>query len=202
MDIIVLSETKKKGIGSEGLREYIHFFSGVGKDQRAKAGVSILIQNKYKNKIRSWEPLSERFIKVTIQLRGRSITILGVYALNDDATVQAKDNFEEALREIIEDIPNSHEIIVAGDLNARVGRQRNSKVVGIHGEEVLNNNGERLINICEEYELKIMNTFFAHKNIHKYTWYQHTRGLKSIIDYLIIKQRSGLVVKDIRVNRC
>lgn len=46
-----------------------------------------------------------------------------------------------------------------------------------------------------------MNTFFAHKDIHKYTWYQHTRGLRSIIDFIILKQKSGLKFSDVRVQR-
>lgn len=46
-----------------------------------------------------------------------------------------------------------------------------------------------------------MNGFFAHKDIHKYTWYQHTRGIKSIIDYIVLKQQTNIRVQDVKVNR-
>lgn len=71
------------------------------------------------------------------------------------------------------EIPDSHEIICGGQLNATVLNQVQSKVVAMHGEKTLNNNLERLINICQ-YELSILNEaeFFACKNIHKYTWYR------------------------------
>jgi len=40
-DIMILAETKKKGNGVEILRPYLHFYSGVPKEKRAKRGVSI-----------------------------------------------------------------------------------------------------------------------------------------------------------------
>jgi exonuclease III len=46
MDVVVLTETKKKGTGSETLENYIHLFSGVKKYERAKRGVSVLINEK------------------------------------------------------------------------------------------------------------------------------------------------------------
>lgn len=90
IDFIVLSETKKKGNGTENLREYVYFYSGVSKDQRARARVSIFLHRKYQNKIKSWEPINERLMKMTLHMRGRNITIIGIYALNEDATVEAK----------------------------------------------------------------------------------------------------------------
>ena len=37
--------------------------------------------------------------------------------------------------------------------------------------------------------------------IHKFTWEQHTRNLKSIIDYIIVKQKSKFQIHDVRVQR-
>ncbi|KAK4884077.1 hypothetical protein RN001_000348 [Aquatica leii] len=49
--------------------------------------------------------------------------------------------------------------------------------------------------------MKISKTFFEHKDIHKYTWYQYTRDIKSIIDYFVIKQKTRLKVLDVKVKR-
>ena len=46
-----------------------------------------------------------------------------------------------------------------------------------------------------------MNGYFKHKMIHKFTWEQHTRNLKSIIDYIIVKQKSKFQIPDVRVQR-
>jgi len=37
--------------------------------------------------------------------------------------------------------------------------------------------------------------------IHKYMWEQHTRNLKSFIDYIIVKQKSKFQIRDVRVQR-
>jgi hypothetical protein len=44
-----------------------------------------------------------------------------------------------------------------------------------------------------------MNTFFKHKEIHKFTW--DARGHKSIIDYFITNMKTSKVIQDIRVYR-
>jgi hypothetical protein len=47
--------------------------------------------------------------------------------------------------------------------------------------------------------MKIMNTFFQHKNSHKYTW--AARGQTSIIDYIVCNTNLSVVVLDMRVYR-
>lgn len=69
------------------------------------------------------------------------------------------------------------------------------------GEEKINKNGERLISFCDHMNLKILNSFYQHKDIHKFTWIQPTRRLLSIIDYCICKQNSGIKTTDVRVFR-
>jgi hypothetical protein len=69
------------------------------------------------------------------------------------------------------------------------------------GEELINNNGNKLIDICEQNSLKILNGYFKHKRIHQYTWQQDTQELRSIIDFITTRQNSGLKFQDVRVFR-
>lgn len=201
VDVAVLTETKKKGRGSESWGDYDHFFSGVSKDQRAKRGVSILVHKRYRKLISNWEPINERLIKINLILNGYRVTVLGVYALNDDETVKEKDAFFEQLHQEIGKIGTSRELIILGDFNSRVGRKKGNHVVGEFGESTENDNGKRLISVCEQNQLKILNGFFQHRDIHKFTWTQNTKNLKSIIDYVITRQNSRLIYEDVRVNR-
>jgi hypothetical protein len=73
--------------------------------------------------------------------------------------------------------------------------------VGPFGEEVINDNGDKLIDVCEEKSLKILNGYFKRKRIHQYTRHQDTLELISIIDYIIARQNSGLQFQDDRVFR-
>jgi len=59
--------------------------------------------------------------------------------------------------------------------------------VGPFGEEVINDNGDKLIDICEQNSLENLNGYFNHKMIHQYTWHQDTQELRSIIDYIIVR---------------
>jgi hypothetical protein len=43
--------------------------------------------------------------------------------------------------------------------------------------------------------------FFQHKGIYKFTWTQNTRNLKSIIDYVIVKQVFRVKTTNVRVHR-
>jgi hypothetical protein len=76
-----------------------------------------------------------------------------------------------------------------GDFIDHTGTKVNNRVVGPYGESRINDSGERLIDLCESHNFRIMNGYFIHKMIHKFMWEQHTRNLKSIIDYIIVKQK-------------
>lgn len=200
-NIMVLTETKKKGNGMEIKGSYIHLYSGVQKHQRAKRGVSVLIKKKLQKYITSWEPIDENLIKVNISLYGHKTTVIGVYAISEDEPVHTKENFFNKLNDIIEGIGNTREIIIAGDFNSRTGQQTGNKIIGPHGENIINDNGLRLINICEQNSLQILNGFYKHKEIHKYTWHQETLQIKSIIDYIIVRQKTRLKTQDVRAYR-
>lgn len=49
------------------------------------------------------------------------------------------------------------------DYNGRTGQIKNGKTVRQYKEDVINNNGERQISLCEQHNLKINNGFFQHK---------------------------------------
>jgi len=201
IDIGVLTETKKKGKGNEKVEDYIMFYSGVNKHERAKRGVAIAVHSKHKSKITSWEEIDDRIMTVELKKNGYDIVVVGVYAPTDDAEVLVKDQFYEALTQVLTKINPQKEIFILGDLNARTGCCVNSVIVGRYGEKVLNDSGQRLIDLCQTLSLRIMNGFFPHKMIHKYTWSQPKRKLTSIIDYVIQRQNSPLKIKDVKVHR-
>ena len=73
--------------------------------------------------------------------------------------------------------------------------------MGPVGEEVINDNGDKLVEICEQTSLKILNRYFKHKRLHQYTWHQDTQELRSVTDYIIATQNSALKFQDVRVFR-
>ncbi|XP_060528331.1 craniofacial development protein 2-like [Cylas formicarius] len=196
-----MSETKKKGHGTEDIDGHLHMWSGINKENRAKAGVSVLINKKWKKTITSWEPINEHIITVHLKMCGRSIVLLGVYGPTNDSPATEKITFFETLKEEIEKVKTKQEILIAGDFNGRTGNKAHNKTVGHFGEDTINDNGERLIEICELNDLKITNGFYKHKDIHKYTWIQETRNLRSIIDYIVVRITTTIKIQDVRVKR-
>jgi endonuclease/exonuclease/phosphatase family metal-dependent hydrolase len=134
-------------------------------------------------------------------LFGENLCILGIYAISDDENVLVKENFLGKLNEVIVEIGNSREILIAGDFNSRTGNKIIDLVVGPFGEEVINDNGDKLIDICEQNSLKILNGYFKHKRIHQYTRHQDTQERRSLMDYIIARQNSGLKFQAVRVFR-
>ncbi|XP_030765286.1 craniofacial development protein 2-like [Sitophilus oryzae] len=201
LDIVVLSETKKKGRGSEHLDNFLHFWSGIDKAKRAQAGVSVLIAKKLSKFYKNYNAVNERIVTVTLSIFGLETVIIGTYAPTDDSNQAEKDSYYAALSKVLTEIKLSQEVLIMGDLNARIGKKEDSKVVGKHDEDVLNDSGERLIDFCELNGLCILNGFFPHKLIHRYTRERPSLQQKSIIDYMIAKQISKLKFKDCRVKR-
>jgi hypothetical protein len=80
-----------------------------------------------------------------------------------------------------------------GNLNARVGNYGIQKIIGTFGEETINDNGKLSGGFTTYNNLKITNTFFRKKDMHKYTWI--SRGFRSIIDYVIVNNKLAKPVR-------
>lgn len=80
--------------------------------------------------------------------------------------------------------------IILGDLNGRVGTRVNDieDVIGSNGKNVRNNNGRRIIDFCIQINFLVTNSFFQHKQVHKYFRVVISRNENSIIDYVIINR--------------
>ena len=201
LDILGVTETKKKGRGEiEVPGGHLLIYSGVDINARAKEGVGCIINGKHRQLVTKWDSITERILKIEMKLQ-MPTTLIVVYGPNEDERAANKDEFWEKMGEVVEDIKGR--IIILGDMNGRVGRrdEETGEVIGRHGEMPRNNNGVRLINFCILNDLIVTNTFFQHREIHKYTREVKSRGEKSIIDYVLINRSNRKEVIDVRVRR-
>lgn len=168
------------------------------KKKRASAGIAILIKRNWRNRIDNYEFINERIIKLRLKVVRGYITIVGVYSPEEGRPEEAAEFYED-LQTVVNNINPNDYLVIAGDLNARIGNKPIQNVMGKHGEITLNNNGKLLINFANFNSLKITNSFFPHKDIHKYTW--NARGYRSIIDYTLVNTKCSKLVLDTRVFR-
>lgn len=203
ISILAITETKRKGQHETYLGNgHMMILSGVPNKERAAGGVGCIINRDLTGYVKAWECISERILKIEIEPdKENKQNILILYGPNEDATTTTKEEFWENVTEVIEDTKGS--IVVLGDLNGRVGKKeaKTSDTIGIHGEVIRNNNGNRIIDFCIQNNLVVMNTFFQHKDIHKYTRECKSRNERSIIDYIIVSRDVRRKIKDVKVNR-
>ena len=81
-------------------------------------------------------------------------------------------------------------------------------MIGKHGVTGLNENGRYLSQLCCNNGLCTINTFFQHREvhkytlwIHKYTWHRLGTEQKSLIDFCIVSSDLFCGVLDARVKR-
>ena len=114
-----------------------------------------------------------------------------------------KDNFYEQLQAELEEIPIHDMKIVMGDMNAKVGRDNidYERAIGREGCGAINENGERLVELCTTYDLVVGRTLFPHRDIHKLTWYSPNGRVRNQIEHLMINGTWRRSLMDVRVKR-
>ena len=84
---------------------------------------------------------------------------------------EAEDEwFYEDLQDLLELTSKKDVLFIIGDWNAKVGSQETPGVTGKYGLGVQNEEGQRLIEFCQENALVIANTLFQQHKRRLYTW--------------------------------
>ena len=202
LGVMGVSETKWKGCGARDIEDHYAIFSGVS-EGRARPGVAVILSEEMRRCVKSWKCVSERIVVVKLKVAKECYTLVQVYAPTDDSRDEAKDRFYAEMQKVVSSVGTRETLIVMGDLNARVGKSTEgwSDVLGCYGEDTRNESGVRLLSFCSVNELVVTNTWYPHKDIHKYTWVCPGRQLKSLFDYFLVRRETKARVHDVKVVR-
>ena len=105
----------------------------------------------------------------------------------------------------MKEVPANEQPFVLMDVNARTGRRekeqagsKDSKMIGAYGRDTLNDNGELLLSIANNYDLALVNTFFGTPK----GGVSHTSNErdKKRIDYILTRQRDCKFVRNVTVH--
>ncbi|KAK2723888.1 hypothetical protein QYM36_002297 [Artemia franciscana] len=181
IDILVLSEIRWTGNGLEKFSDgYVMAFSGHPSVHRT--GVGLLMSPLAQKAMTNWNPVNEHIMTARFVSNHTKMTIIACYAPTNEADEEEKDALYKMLHSVTKDVPRHDVLCVVGDLNAKVGadRQYCPEVLGPHGMGEINENGTQLIDYALSNGLIIGGSMFDHKTIHKYTWAKlETRALKA-----------------------
>jgi len=157
-----------------------------------------MVKVKFKKRIHRYVFVNERILQLRYKLQRGYLTLTAVYAPEEGKTEETEE-FYETLQDQIDKISKNDYIVVAGDYNIRVGNIPIDGILGTNGKITTNSNGHKLKEFASVNELKITNTFFKHKEIHKMTW--STRGYRSIVDYILTNKNLSPLLNDTDVFR-
>jgi hypothetical protein len=104
--------------------------------------------------------------------KNNNITLINVYAATEDHTEETKELFYDNLQDLRDKTPKSDSIIILGDVNAQLRKDRlYYEVTGQHTlHEETNRYGELLCEFAYTYNMVVMSTNFQQKRVHKITW--------------------------------
>ena len=138
------------------------------------------------NYVIGYEPYNERLCKLRIKGKYNNITLINVYAPTEDHTEETKEQFYDTLRYLLDKTPKNDTIIILGDVNAQLGKDRiYNEVTGQHIlHEETNRNGELLCEFAYTNNTVVMSTNFQRKRIHKITWLSPDQNTASQIYHI------------------
>ena len=126
-----------------------------------------------------------------------ALTVIVAHAPTDASDPEVKEAFWSALHYEVEKTSAKDDLYVLIDGNARLGKrlpdcdQAMKDIVGNFGRDILNDNGQRLLQLCSDTELAINNTFFLKGFTHTFEGPSRKNAAKShwCIDYVLTRQR-------------
>jgi len=200
VDIATLQETRLADAGTLKERDFTFFWQGKKPEEPREHGVGFAVKNNLLSMVELGRGGSERLLTLRLNTSEGPISLISVYAPTLSSTPEAKDEFYENLSSTIMSIPSTEQLVLLGDFNARVGADKDSwpSCLGPFGVGKLNENGQRLLELCAFHGLCITNSFFKTKPQHKVSW-RHPRSKHWHQLDLILARRTN--IKNILLTR-
>ncbi|XP_029640952.1 craniofacial development protein 2-like [Octopus sinensis] len=177
IDIAALQETRLAADGMLREKDYTFYWQGRPVEEARQHGVGFAVRNSLLPMVIPPSNGSERILTLNLATSTGKANIISAYAPTLYSPQEIKDRFYEELDATISQIPESEPIFLLGDFNARVGSDHGAwpDCLGRFGVGRVNENGQRLLELCSYRKLCVSNTFFMTKPHHQVSW-RHPRS--------------------------
>ncbi|KAK6757127.1 hypothetical protein RB195_015133 [Necator americanus] len=142
-------------------------------DENKVGGGAIAVRNDCKNLVEEFGSTPSRcaFLRLRDR-RERKLWIVSAHVPTETAEDNSKDAFYDELNALMSKMPSQQVVIVGIDANAKMGLEQQSDVLGkwYYAAERTSDNGDRLVDLCEQTGLIIASTFRRNPRRHQLTW--------------------------------
>ncbi|XP_076469990.1 uncharacterized protein LOC143300280 [Babylonia areolata] len=192
IDIAALQETRLPLSGSLKEQKHTFFWQSKKREEPRLHGVGFALRNSPLSCVEPPHSGTARILALRLSTSSGPVNLLGIYAPTLCSSAETKDQFYEELETTIGDTPATEQLYLLGDFNARVGSDHDSwpRCIGYFDIGKLNENGQRLLELCCYHNLCITNTFFSTKPHHRTSW-RHPRSRHwHQLDFIITRRLS------------
>ncbi|EYC36867.1 hypothetical protein Y032_0849g2673 [Ancylostoma ceylanicum] len=175
------------------------YYSG-GDEHRE--GVGFMLSNRVVATIAAFQPVSSRIAVISV-CGTVTVHILCIYAPTEMSPESVKDELYGQLQRVVDAIPQSELVLIAGDFHAHVDADRQGweRTLGRFGVEEVNDNGSRLLSFATTNKPVIGNSHVQHPREHQMTWRNPMGHDSTVLDYVLISSRFISSLKDVRAMR-
>ena len=212
LDVLALQEVRRNGTGSmeldnEGVKGWQFVWSGF--KRKSEAGVAFILAPHVKL-IETHVHYDARILSVRVIIYGLCLTLTCAYAPTNCNSESSKSLFYSKLRKANSDMLkfNRFKSINLGDYNATIGMDSKCSgawddILGSNNSSIVrtNANGESFLKFCSETKLKIINSIFRTKRIHRGTWLHNPTGQVKRLDYITTRKYISRFVTSCRAYR-
>lgn len=176
-------------------------FSGKCK-QNHQLGTDFAVHESIIHAVREFKDINPRISTITLRTDNMDIVLINVHEPTDEKDEEEKELFYAILENVYKSVKGNI-ILVLGEFNAKIGRERYYRaIIGNHIlREISNDNGTKLVNFAAEKDLVVKSTMIPRKDIHKYTWIAPNGLYKNQIYRILINNRFKNSIKNIRTLR-
>ena len=218
LDFLCIPEAAKTDQGNERgpEGELLYWVGPKPTERRQNRGVALMCSPYAARCVLSHTYVSDRILVVSFALLNRlTLDVIAFYAPHSSHSADVRKTFREQLNSVRQSLNRHHFVLELGDANALVGSASPTApnfrgALGTHGIGNQNAAGKAFLEDCAAAGLCIANTFFLHKDIHKYSY----RGFNPHVapgsdpepllynnDFIIVRRSFLSSVHDVKVYR-
>lgn len=170
-------------------------------------GTAFIIDKTILHSIVEFDSQSERISSLTFKSTNKMYTIVNAHApINEDnkKNKEKVETFWNQLDDLMQKIPDKNNVILLGDFNAQIGKEKKYKtIVGNYpAHNRTNRNGIRLIELCQAHNLILKSTAFKKLPRKQKTWVSPNPNIGEFqLDHVAIKKTYHKEIMNVRVLR-